>query len=316
MLLCGRSAFQRSVLSLAVIKLSGGSGLKRNKKSDFLEVKQAMPFRRRRLGLKKHPTITLNPSLEDLICGVPVVVGAFVDSDYTGLVERLRSDLAELHPQILIAAGTATVLPASAVFPFLARKFLELSLTSLLARIDPLRVIAARKNQRDTSFEPGRQNASSISWTGDLFPNDKPPEGTVWETKNLKKGVERSVLGWHYGDVAISPGLRWLADVDTSGSKWLRELSDQEKPFEWIKGRLARLYSTLSKGVHAEYLVDDRTAFDTASVQQHMQDCYMLILLLATATHVSPLFSRSIPTESALTALRKLESQIVSKGNT
>lgn len=246
----------------------------------------------------------------------PLAGGAFVDSDYTGLVERLRSDLAELHPQILVAAGNTTVLPASAVFPFLARKFLELSLTGLLARIDPLRVIAARKNQRDTSFEPGRQNASSISWTGDIFPSDKPPDGTVWETKNLKKGVERSVLGWHYADVAISPGLRWLADVDTSGSDWLRELSDQEKPLEWIKGRLGQLYSTLSKGVHAEYLVDDRTAFDTASVQQHMQDCYMLIILLATATHISPLFSRSIPADSALIVLRKLENQIVSRGNT
>ena len=259
--------------------------------------------------------ITLNPSLVDLICGVPVALGAFVDNDYTGLVERLRSDLAELHSLILVAAGTTTELPASAVFPFLARKFLELSLTGLLARIDPLRVIAARKNQRDTSFEPGRQNASSISWTGDIFPSEKPPEGTVWETKTLKRGVERSILGWHYGDVAISPGLRWLADVDTSGSEWLRGLSDQEKPFEWIKGRLSQLYSTLSKGVHAEYLVDDRTAFDVASVQQHMQDCYMLILLLATATHISPLFSRSVPTESALIALRELEYQIVSRGH-
>ena len=214
--------------------------MKRNRKSESREVNKGKPFRRRHLGLKKRPLTTLSPSLEDLICGTPVKAGAFVDSDYAGLVERLRSDLAELHTQIQIAAGNTTLLPASAVFPFLSRKFLELSLTGLLARIDPLRVIAARKNQRDTSFEPGRQNASSISWSGDIFPSEKPPEGTAWESKALKKGVERSVLGWHYGDVAISPGLNWLADVDNSGSEWLRELSNQEKPFEWIKGRLGR----------------------------------------------------------------------------
>lgn len=253
------------------------------------------------------------PKIEDLICGLPVANEPYIDNDYSGLVERLRSDLAELHPQIQAAVGTNTALPASAVFPFLARKFLELSLTSLLARIDPLRVIAARKNQRDSSFETGRQNASSITWTGDIFPKNPPPKGNAWQSQSLEKGVERSALGWHFGEVAITPGLQWLSDLDNTNSKWLRELSSQDKPFEWIKGRLAQLYSTLSKGVHAEYLLDDRTAFDHASIQQHMQDCYRLVLLLATATHISPLFSRSLPHRKALIALQELESQIVVK---
>lgn len=252
-------------------------------------------------------------NIEDLVCGVPVIVGPYVDSDYSGLVDRLRSDLAELHPQIQTAVGAGAVLPASAVFPFLARKFLELSLTSLLARIDPVRVIAARKNQRDTSFETGRQNASSILWTGDIFPKNPPPKGNVWQSNNLEKGIERSALGWHFCEVAIAPGLQWLSDVDNPRSEWLRELSNQDKPFDWIKGRLAQLYSTLSKGVHAEYLLDDRTAFDQASVQQHMQDCYRFVLLLSTATHVSPLFFRSLSPENALSVLLKLEEQIVAK---
>jgi len=250
-----------------------------------------------------------------LICGTAINNSLYVDSDYSGLVGRIRSDVAELHPQIQTVVLKNESLPASAIFPFLARKFLELSLTGLLARIDPIRVISARKNQLDSSFEIGRQNSSSVAWTGDIFPNTKHPSGSIWESRCLDKGVERSALGWHFGEVAISPGLRWLADLDNTNSKWLRALGGQDKPFDWIKGRLAQLYSTLSKGVHAEYLLDDRAAFDKTAIEQHMQDSYMLVLLLATATHISPLFLRSLPPDDALRMFKKIELQITTKGN-
>jgi hypothetical protein len=270
---------------------------------------------RNRLKMASRTSPTTQHNLTDLVCGIPVVDSPYIDKDYVGLVNRLRADLTELHPYIQASIGPSAGIPSSAVFPFLARKFLELSLTALLTRIDPLRVIAARKNQLDASFEPGRQNFSSVSWSGDLLPSEKPPISPIWDSINLKKGVERSFLGWHITTVAISDGLRWLTDEEDSQSLWLRELSAQDNPTEWIRGRLGRLYSTLSKGVHAEYLLDDGTAFDQASVQQHMHDCYMLVILLAAATHRSPLFLRSISHDCALATLRSYEHQITSNAN-
>lgn len=270
---------------------------------------------RNRLKVAEIKSSLAQTNLADLVCGIPLVDNPYIDKDYVGLVNRLRADLTELHPYIQASVGADSSIPASAVFPFLARKFLELSLTALLTRIDPLRVIAARKNQLDASFEPGRQNSSSVAWSGDILPNEKTPGSPIWDSINLKKGVERSLLGWHISAVAISDGLRWLSDEEDSQSLWLRELSAQDNPLEWIRGRLGRLYSILSKGVHAEYLLDDSTAFDQASVQQHMHDCYMLVLLLATATHRSPLFLRSIPHEKALATLRRYELQINSNAN-
>lgn len=277
-------------------------------KLNFQEIRRIKAVDRLR---NKRNTIAPTLFLEDLICGSAVVSGPYIDKDYIGLVNRLRSDLADIHPHIQLAVSPGAALPASAVFPFLARKFLELSLTALLTRIDPLRVIAARKNQLDPSYESGRQNAAAVAWTGDIFSKEKPPS-RAWDSQVLGKGLERSLLGWHISAVAIADGLSWLTDVENSSSDWLRELSAQEKPFDWIRGRLTQLYSSLSKGIHAEYLLDDRTAFDDSSIQQHMRDCYMLILLLATATHISPLFLRSIPHESALAAFRKLEKTIFS----
>ena len=83
--------------------------------------------------------------MEDLICGVDVATNEYADADYIGLVNRLRTDLADIHKHVLTAVNSNSELPASAVFPFLSRKFLELSLTAILARIDPIRVTAARK---------------------------------------------------------------------------------------------------------------------------------------------------------------------------
>lgn len=253
-------------------------------------------------------------SIEDLICGVPILPSAYVDSDHIGLVNRLRSDLAELHLQIQAAVKDRSDLPSSAIFPFLARKFLELSLTSVLARIDPIRVIAARKHQKDSSFEVGRQNASSLAWTGDIFPKDKASSNGYWTSLTLQKGIERSMLGWHYSEVAISPGLSWLCDSDSTNSTWIRLLSSQDDPIHWLKGMLAQQYSRLSKGVHAEYLLDDRSVFDHGSVLQHVQDVYMLVILLATSTHISSLFSRSLPISSALKTLVNIEQQILNIG--
>lgn len=249
-------------------------------------------------------------TVEDLVCGTNILPSAFIDSDYVGLVSRLRSDLATLHPQIRNAVSDNINLPASAIFPFLARKFLELSLTGLLARLDPIRVIAARKNQLDASFLVDQANPSSISWTGDLLPKHNPLDGNVWATKNIAKGIERSLLGWHFGEVAISPGLQYLADLNNTDSIWLRELANQEKPFDWIKGRLKNLYSTLSKGVHFEYLLDDHIDFDNDSILQHMNDCFKLILILSAATHISPLFSRSIPIADAIEVLKNYENML------
>jgi hypothetical protein len=249
--------------------------------------------------------------LADVVCGIPVADDCQSDSDYTGIVSRLYSDVEELDTQVLLVTKTDCSIPTSAVFPFLARKLLETSLTGLLARFDPLRVLAARKNQRDASYGIGRQNASSIAWSGDIFPKGKAPQGNPWESDNLNKGVERSLLGWHVAEVAITPGLGWLADQDNSKSEWLRELGSQERPIEWIKGRLTQLYSTLSKGVHAEYLLDDRSAFDPASIKQHLGDCYTLISVLAVATHVCPLFYRSLPPQKALQVLHSIENQIL-----
>ena len=115
------------------------------------------------------------------------------------------------------------------------------------------------------------------------------------------------MLGWHIGNAVFDPGLRWIVDNSTTTSDWIRKLGDRENPFAWIKGSIGPIYSTLSKGVHAEYLLDDEVAFDDASIRQLASDSYMLICLLSAATHATPYFARPIQPAVALTHLAKIE---------
>ena len=243
-------------------------------------------------------------SVADLICGTNTVS---MNGDMNGLARRFRDDIEEIDTILFASVSLREGVPSWAVMPFLMRKFLELSATSLLFRLDPLRVLAARKNQLHSSYETGRQNASSIAWTGDIFPGDRATTQDIWDAAMLKKGPERSLLGWHVGNVAIVPGLQSLGDAGVGSSTWLAKLADIENPFEWIKGQLSQLYSTFSKGIHAEYLLDDQNAFDQASIEQHLSDVYMVVGILAAATHYSPLFSKSLSHDDALRAMLDVE---------
>lgn len=260
---------------------------------------------------KSRPKLIVPAGIEDLICGISIETDEYVDKDYVGTVKRLRVDVRELDPQISHSIQNNKDLPSSAIFPFLARKFLELSMTSLLARIDPIRVIAARKNQLDASYQIGRQNLSSVAWNGDIFSKSKASASdNPWSADSLSKGIERSLLGSHILETSIAPSLRWLADQNSLDSEWLRELGNQDQPLNWLKQRLMQVYSELSKGVHAEYLLDEDTTFDDSSIRLYAGDCYMLVLILATATHRSPFFLRSLPIEKAFDSFRHHESRI------
>jgi hypothetical protein len=249
--------------------------------------------------------------IEDLICGRVIDDAIHSESDLNGVIKRLRTDVAELNKFLQAPSTFIGQLPASSVIPFFLRKFLELSTTSLLVRIDPMRVIAARKNQSSSSYEEGKLNSSSITWRGDIIAKSAANKEDIWSTTCLEKGIERSLLGWHIGSSAIEPGLKALADAKYLDSHWFNEFTGVDKPFEWIKSELIRLYSTLSKGVHAEYLLDEVVLFDAPSIAQHTNDTYKFICILSAATHFSPLFFRPLEKSEVLEIFLSTEKSIL-----
>ena len=227
------------------------------------------------------------------------------------MLHRLKMDVSHIHTHLKHAVQSNTNIPPSSIFPFLCRKFLELSLTSILARIDPIRVLCTRKIQTNSEYDPGKRNIASIAWTGDIFANESYPKDNIWTEARLKNGHERSLLGWHIGEAAITPALNQLADLNLIDSEWLRKLNSHNDKFKWLRSGLQRLYSQLSKGVHAEYLLDDDVQFDDLTIKQQYEDSYMYVCLLACATHMGPFFARALDKQVAIDSIIQIERDII-----
>lgn len=91
-------------------------------------------------------------------------------------------------------------------------------------------------------------------------------------------------------------------------SVWIRELSSVDSGFEFIKSRLNKLYSKLSKGVHSEYLVENRIVFDRGSLEIDVCETIMLVVLLSLALNMSPLVLRTIDPRLAADIAMRVES--------
>ena len=75
--------------------------------------------------------------------------------------------------------------------PYLGRSLLELSMTALLARLDPFRILVIKGRQAQPGYELNRPNTSAIRWQGDVV--DKAVND-LWGDKSLKD-PSRAILG-------------------------------------------------------------------------------------------------------------------------
>ena len=57
---------------------------------------------------------------------------------------------------------------ANVDIPFYCRNVLESSLTAILGRIDPFRLITVYKVQSDPSYDLGKRAQTAVEWAGDI----------------------------------------------------------------------------------------------------------------------------------------------------
>ena len=79
----------------------------------------------------------------------------------SGSIEKIiseLSDLSELSDSKISLYG-----------PYLGRSVLELSMTALLARLDPFRILVIKGRQAQPGYELNKPNSSAIRWQGDVI---------------------------------------------------------------------------------------------------------------------------------------------------
>ena len=99
----------------------------------------------------------------------------------------------------LIIKYNGTPENASIEIPFWGRNVLESSLTCLLGRLDPFRLITVFKVQSDPSYDLGKKAQSAVEWSGDILARNR--ERNLWSFDNKKESFDRALLGNYVGEI-------------------------------------------------------------------------------------------------------------------
>jgi hypothetical protein len=193
--------------------------------------------------------------------------------------------------------------------PTCARLVFEQSLAILLGRLDPIRFVALVRGAESTDFLLGQKNNSSFSWTKDVLPDVKPPASGWWSQDSLKQ-VYRTLLHGQLADYLFEsthtfliPDLTdWTSDYSTLPN-WITELLAIETGNR-VLGRLRKYalesYSSLSKGIHFEFLKGSSTSLSKDTVESAIGDCITVIGTCALYTEFCDIALQKSPREVAL----------------
>lgn len=95
-------------------------------------------------------------------------------------------------------------------------------------------------------------------------------------------------------------------------SIWLNEITtyDEYHNFERLKTDAMRLFSSFSKGVHSECLIDINLMLDNLTLKTLIKDVYKLCSTLGLASHFVDFLTPKIDLQQALSIYLKLEEMI------
>jgi len=211
---------------------------------------------------------------------------------------------------------------------FVARKLLESASSAILARMDPTRFLILQEYQQraGTSYRPDERHPAAISWSGDIIP-DKASNG-VWNSESTPDKFVRALLGGHLAEVAWSNAIdRFFVDESlASQSAWIEQLSDMYDKFDTksssvdapnrnagssvlgvLRSKAQAIYSSLSKGVHLEFVVDETVVLDPETVVEHMLNATLLVSQLGFLSNYMDSVFTKIEPELAANFLLNIE---------
>lgn len=195
--------------------------------------------------------------------------------------------------------------------PFVGRSVLELASTVLVGRLDPFRILTLYKSQTQADYELSSRRKMAFNWRGDVISSDKPPQDT-WKDQAFSQ-LPRALIGAYYAEVFWSPAFEKMIDdgILTGSSPWELELLNTD-PSSFAARQMKLLdstYSSLSKGVHHEFVVRVSAMYDLATVTDLVRDAIKAASNLAlVACYIEHASSHVDPAE-ALTLFHTIESQ-------
>lgn len=242
-----------------------------------------------------------------LICGIPTENM----HDFGIVINNLSNKIKRITELIVDYNWDSD--QANIDIPAYGRNLLESSLTAILGRMDPFRLITIYKVQSDTSYDLGKRAQIAVEWSGDIIAKSAPTN--MWHFEKKKDSFDRALLGNYIGDIVWKPAFSALNDYlseNPENSDWLAEILslNEESNFEKAKSSAGRLFSSFSKGVHSECLIDVNTILDVVTLKSLIKDLFKLCATLGLVSHFVDFLATTIEKERALQIFKDVERMI------
>jgi len=243
-----------------------------------------------------------------------LIAGNTPDKDpMKSLIETLSVNMAELEETLVESIRSTQMTPQMILYgAYACRTFLESAMTSLLARIDPLRILFLQAHQNSTEYDKSQRNKSAVQWKGDIFSKEKAGEN-LWSIDLEKNTAWRALLGNWQQKMILEPSFQQLNDTNTTiSSDWLANLKriSLDGIGNHFRGSADSLYSELSKAVHAEYVIPRRTVVDEMTIRDYISRTFQITAQISLISHFSPVFHCCLPHEEAFLLFKQTEEYI------
>lgn len=197
--------------------------------------------------------------------------------------------------------------------PFTGRRLLESACTVLLGRIDPFRLLLVKRYQSQPGFNIGARGKLSIQWTSDIIP-PKPPQD-LWSQNTDTKDVSRALLSAYAHELYWEKAfIEMLDDLSTETSQWLNELSQIQPDgiTTYFRREADRLFSSLSKGIHTEFVVPSTISYDATTVIDILESTVSLITKMSIVVNYMPISQVHLSRKELIDRLNGIESEVIS----
>lgn len=200
-----------------------------------------------------------------------------------------------------------------AIGPHCGRTILESSFTCLIARLDPFRLLLVRGFQTSNTYSIDTRGKQAIQWSGDILLSENPPPN-IWDPKLSQKDVSRALLSPYMGEFFWKPG--FIALLDSIGNNirnpWIIELQriSPDGIVHYFRREASKLYTSLSKGVHHEFVVSPTIIYDVDTVKVLLEETITLVVKMAFISHFIPTALARITPNNAIKYLSNIEKNI------
>ncbi|WNG43292.1 hypothetical protein F0U60_03675 [Archangium minus] len=196
--------------------------------------------------------------------------------------------------------------------PFLGRSLLELSATALIGRLDPLRVLVIRQVQAQAKYDTAIPWKASMRWQGDVLAKKV---SNLWGEELEYEKVTKALFGDYYDHLIWRPAIQRMLGSAKGGGAWLAELAaiDAEAFISRKRDEIGRLYSSLSKGIHHEFVMPPGALYDRNTVVDLVLRTVHMVADLGLISHFIAHASFSLKPDDALAAFNRIETIEVMK---